>query len=290
MTSGERPVAEVIGSYRPRGITPGAADFAREVVGTIGPASTSRAKALLYATGRLGAFAASVGLALEPASVLCVAVIERFIAAVGPEMSPGWATTVRSNLFFAAEALRPEPRPARLSRERAKAAYSPAEIAAYLGLADTQPTEDRRRRAVGLICLGSGAGLVGVDLRGVRGLDVISRSGGLVVEVHGSRDRVVPVLGRYQARLVEVGAYFGDRYVVGGIEANRRNITTALISSLSGGPIWPACRCPGCGPPGWGRWPRASAFGPSWWRRASPAPSAWATWWAGWEWSRSPRP
>ena len=37
-----------------------------------------------------------------------------------------------------------------LPRERAKAPYSPAEIAGYLALADAQPTPQRRMRAAGL--------------------------------------------------------------------------------------------------------------------------------------------
>lgn len=227
-------MADVIASYRPASISAEAADFAREVVAGIGPASESRAKALLYATGRLGAFAASVGAGLVPETVLTVAVIERFIAGRG-DLSAASVRTVRSNLFFAAGAVRAEPRPARLSRERAKASYTPAEIAAYLALAEAQPTEGRVMRAVGLIALGAGAGLVGADLRGLRGMDIVSRSGGVIVEVHGPRDRTVPVLGAYQARLAAVAAYFGDRYVTGGIEPGRRNVTTPLISSLSAG-------------------------------------------------------
>jgi integrase len=240
----QRPVSEVIAGYRPKRISPQAAAFPRAVVATVSPASPSRAKALLFAAGRLGAFAASVGLALEAHRVITVAVIERFLAALGEDLSASSARTVRSNLLFLVEALDPEPRPVRLSRERAKAPYSPAEIAAYLALADAQPTEDRRHRGVGLIALGAGAGLVGTDLRGLRGSDVHRRSGGVVVDVHVARARVVPVLARYQDRLVEVAAYFGPRYVVGGVEPNRRNITTGLIASLCGGGDLPRLEIP----------------------------------------------
>jgi integrase len=81
-----------------------------------------------------------------------------------------------------------------LSRERAKAPYSAAEIAGFLALADAQPTAGRRMRAAGLVCLGAGGGLIGADLRKVRGSDVLRRSGGVIVQVTGRRPRVVPVL------------------------------------------------------------------------------------------------
>ena len=226
---------EAVAAWVPRKVSPAAAAFARATVGAAGPVSESRRRAWLFAASRLGAFAARTGLALEPEVVLNRAVIERFLAEGTTTWSASSRRTVRSNLLSLAGALDPAPGPARLPRERAKRPYSPSEIAAYLACADAQPTQFRRLRAGGLIVLGAGAGLTGADLRGVRGGDLHWRSGGVVVEVHGRRARVVPVLARYGARLVEVADYFGARYVVGGLEANRRNVTTRLIASLSGG-------------------------------------------------------
>jgi integrase len=123
-----------------------------------------------------------------------------------------------------------------LSRERAKAPYSRAEIAAYLALCDAQPTEARRRRAAALICLGAGAGLVGADLKGVRGRDVVARAGGVVVSVtSGRRPRVVPVLSRYHDRLLDAARWAGERLLTGGTSATRRNVTTPLTAALAGG-------------------------------------------------------
>ena len=67
-----------------------------------------------------------------------------------------------------------------LPRERSRQPYSPAQIDGYLALADAQPTQRRRMRAAGLVCLGAGAGLIRSDLREVRGTDVACRSGGVV--------------------------------------------------------------------------------------------------------------
>ena len=77
--------------------------------------------------------------------------------------------------------------------------------------------------------------MMGADLRGVRGTDVIVRSGGVVVEVKGRRARVVPVLARYHERLVASARFAGTGYVTGGFSASRRNVTSGLVASLAGG-------------------------------------------------------
>jgi hypothetical protein len=231
----ENSVAEVIARYSPVGIPPAAAVFARQVTARAVPHNTARAKTWLFAAGRIGAFAAGVGLELEAPVVLSVAVIERFVGAMGPHTPLSTRRTVRSSLKTLATRLDPGPPPAGLSRDRAKRPYTAGEIAAFLALADAQPTVSRRMRANGLICLGAGAGLIGVDLRAVTGGHVLSRSGGLVVEVTARHRRVVPVLGAYQGRLRSAAEFFADGFIVGGVEPTRRNVTTPLITSLSGG-------------------------------------------------------
>ncbi len=124
----------------------------------------------------------------------------------------------------------------RLSRERAKDPYSRGEIAGYLALCDAQPTPARRLRASVLVSLSAGAGLVGQDLKGVAGPDVVARSGGVVVCVSaGPRPRVVPVLARYHDRLLCASDYAGKGLLVGGTSTSRRNVTMPLTASLSGG-------------------------------------------------------
>ncbi len=162
--------------------------------------------------------------------------IERF-AAGAPGLSPVARRRLRANLRFLARRVVPAlaPADAPLPRERAKAPYSPAEIAGYLAMADAQPTAARRMRAAGLVCLGAGAGLAGADLRAVRGTDIACRSGGVIVEVGGRRPRAVPVLARYHARLLASAAFAGERLVTGGTDPARKNVTTPLTGSLPGG-------------------------------------------------------
>jgi integrase len=164
-------------------------------------------------------------------------VIERFIVTAGRELTGPTRRTLRTNLRWAARRAGPQlgPAPVPLPRERAKAPYRDAEIAAYLALADAQPTRGRRMRAAGLICLGAGAGLTGTDLRQVRGSDITCRSGGVVADVRGRRPRVVPVLARYHDLLLASAEFSGEGLVTGGRDPGRRNVTTPLISSLAGG-------------------------------------------------------
>jgi integrase len=91
-------------------------------------------------------------------------------------------------------------------------------------------------RAAGLVCLGAGAGLTGADLRGVRGSDVICRSGGVIVEVRcGARPRAVPVLARYHDVLLASAAFAGSGLITGGTDPARQNVTHPLTRSLAGG-------------------------------------------------------
>jgi hypothetical protein len=230
-------VAPVIARWRPASVRLEVADFAQRVVTRAEPKSPARAKALLFAAGKLGTFAISVGLELVPEVVLSPSLIERFIVTEAAVLGPATRRTLRSNLRFLSAACltNAPPAPVPLSRERAKAPYDSGEIAAYLALADAQPTAARRMRLSGLLVLGAGAELMGADLRGICGTDVIVRSGGLLVEVKGLRARVVPVLARYHERLVASARFAGAGYVTGGFSASRRNVTSGLVASLAGG-------------------------------------------------------
>ncbi len=77
---------------------------------------------------------------------------------------------------------------------------------------------------------------MGADLKAVCGADVVSRSGGVVVWVRqGRRPRVVPVLARYCERLRHAADSAGERLLIGGTSTSRRNVTSPLSASLSGG-------------------------------------------------------
>ena len=263
-----RSVEGTIEGFSPTSVGGAAGAFARSVVAQAGPDSAARAKALLFAAAKLADFAVSVGVVATAEMLTNDALIERFILCGTQGVSLGTRRTLRTNLRSLARAVAPPlgPDATSLPRERAKPPYARGEIDAYLALAAAQPTRSRRMRAGGLIALGAGAGLIGADLRSVRGIplpaesvddavccasvdyltrpvavfrdvarDVIARSGGLVVVVGGKKPRVVPVLARYHDLLGESAAFAAEGYVVGANNPRRHNVTTPLISSLAGG-------------------------------------------------------
>jgi integrase len=217
-------------------VSPQAAAFARDVIARVAPEGRERAKNLLWAAGKLADYAASLGLDLVPEVVLHPSTAERFTRCA-PGLSGAARRTLRTNLRFIGRRVVPHLYPADLPlpRERAKQPYSAAEIAGFLALAGAQPTAERQMRAAGLVCLGAGAGLIRADLRDVRGSDVARRSGGVVVTVRGARARTVPVLARYQGRLLAAARFAGNGLVCGGAEHGRRNLTGRLVASLDGG-------------------------------------------------------
>jgi integrase len=235
LSEAARRAAVVLERYAPVSLSAAAADFTREVVARAAPATPARAKALLFAAGRLAAFAEPLGLELSAGVLLSESTIERFIVQGCGGVSPATRRTLRTNLRALAHALEafPEPAPLPLVRERAKRPYSPAEIAGFLRLADAQATRARGLRASALVCLGAGAGVIAGELRHVRGTDVVARSGGVIVKLSGTRARSVPVLERYHDRLLAAAAFAGDRYVIGGRNPDRLNVTDTLCAALS---------------------------------------------------------
>ncbi|HTQ94898.1 MAG TPA: hypothetical protein VMK84_35935 [Streptosporangiaceae bacterium] len=229
-------IAGYIAAWQPASVSGQAAGFARQVAAAAAPPTRARANALLRAAARLAAFAVPRGLEPVPQVLLHPSVIERF-AASAPGLSGSARRTLRTNLRFIARRVAPAlaPADASLPRERAKAPYSPAEIAGFLALADAQPSLARRMRAAGLICLGAGAGLTGADLRAVRGTDIACRSGGVLAVVRGARPRAVPVLSRYHDLVLASAEFAGPGLITGGASAVRKNITTPLTRSLAGG-------------------------------------------------------
>jgi integrase len=228
--------AGYIAWWRPSSVSPPAAAFARNVVAVTAPEGRERAKNLLWAAGKLADYGLGLGLEAVPEVLLHPSTAERFTRCA-PGLSGAARRTLRTNLRFIGRRVVPHLYPADLPlpRERAKVPYSAAEISGFLALADAQPTAGRRMRAAGLVCLGAGAGLIRGDLRGVRGSDVACRSGGVIVQVGGPRARAVPVLARYQARLLAAAGFAAAGLVCGGADPGRRNITNPLITALDGG-------------------------------------------------------
>ena len=225
-----------IGRWRPSSVSPEAAAFARDVIAKTAPQGRERAKNLLWAAGKLADYGPGLGLEAVPEVLLHPSTAERFTRCA-PGLSGAARRTLRTNLRFIGRRVVPQLYPADLPlpRERAKTPYSPAEIAGFLALADAQPTAERRMRAAGLVCLGAGAGLIRGDLRDARGTDVACRSGGVSCTSAARGRATVPVLARYQGRLLAAAEFAGSGLICGGTDPGRRNITNPLITALDGG-------------------------------------------------------
>lgn len=229
----------MIDRYQPRGVDASAAAFARTVVAAVAPSAPARARSLLWACSRLADWGVSVGLEPVPEVLLHPSTIERYVTVGMSPTAESARRTARTNLRFVARRAAPglphPPAPMALRRTRAKAPYSPAQVAAWFALAAVQPTEARRQRLSGLLCLGLGAGLERCELRGVTGRHIVARSGGVVVDVEGARARAVPVLACYQAPLMVSAAFAGDGFVCGGTSPSRKNVTANLVAEVAGG-------------------------------------------------------
>jgi integrase len=234
--AGHADVGAYIGRWRPSSVPAEAAVFARDVIRRVAPDGRERAKNLLWAAGKLADYAIGLGLEAVPEVLLHPSVTERFTRCA-PGLSLVARRTLRTNLRFIGRRVVPHLYPADmpLPRDRAKLPYTAAEIGGYLALADAQPTRERRMRGAALVCLGAGAGLIRADLREMRGSDVITRSGGVIVQVRGARERTVPVLPRYHEPLLAAAASAGDGLVLCGTDPGRRNLTNPLVNALDGG-------------------------------------------------------
>jgi hypothetical protein len=121
-------ITRAIAGWRSRVLSERAQRFAREATLAAAPGSAGRAKALLFAAGRVAAFGERVGLELSPGVLLSEATIERLVLVGCDGLSPASVRTLRTNLRALARSLEryPEPEPVALPRERAKRPYSPA--------------------------------------------------------------------------------------------------------------------------------------------------------------------
>ena len=155
----EPAVAAYIARWRPSSVSPPGAAFARQVVALAAPAGRERAKNLLWAAGKLADYAIGLGLDPVPEVLLHPSVAERFTRCA-PGLSGVARRTLRTNLRFIGRRVVPHLYPADLPlpRERAKAPYSPAEIAGFLALAGAQPTMERRMRTGGWSAWGRAPG------------------------------------------------------------------------------------------------------------------------------------
>ncbi|MEO7836167.1 MAG: hypothetical protein ABIS21_00830 [Acidimicrobiales bacterium] len=70
--------------------------------------------------------------------------------------------------------------------------------------------------------------------------DVERQDGGVVVRLGGARPRQVWVLDRYADAVAAAAERCDEQFMLGGIKADRRSVTTGLLHSIAGDPALPA--------------------------------------------------
>jgi hypothetical protein len=135
------------------------------------------------------------------------------------------------------------PRPEPMRRRKVALPYSAEEMKLLESDARRQPTDAKRRSALGFIAFGAGAGLDGRWVAKVRGTDVVADVDGVLVEVGEPRPRSVPVLARYEGLVLELAAAAGAGYVLHS-STEHRNRTNKLAAGLKRGPDHPVLSAP----------------------------------------------
>lgn len=182
--------------------------FSRSVVADAAPKTTAAAVDLLTAVSRLALWChKTAGYPLERPVVFDRDVISEYVTHGCPELrTKGSRGTRRSLLLRVAEAvLPPQERVARLEAlcvANPRAPYTPAEQISLRSWAAGQVTAQRRQDCHVLLALGLGAGLSAGEMMTLRVGDIETDDDGVLVHVHGKRDRVVPVLGQWEHALI----------------------------------------------------------------------------------------
>lgn len=119
-----------------------------------------------------------------------------------------------------------------IPRQAIRPPYEPADEAAIVRIARTQPSHAKRRTMCLIVGLGFGAGLDSTDLRALTAAHVDDRGDdGIWITVPGTRPRVVVVRRRYE-ELVRIGVH-GMRpgAVLIGRSVDRKSITGAVLAN-----------------------------------------------------------
>jgi hypothetical protein len=240
-------IALRVASYRPRtideslwaAIQPFVLSCASELP-LAGQASATRTLRVLV---KVALWARGEGIALDRELVFDPDTVERFVA-----VSPGSDTsraTYRAVLRHIGPLLTRkapwEPRTAPVSRRQVAVPYTPAGLALLSKDARQQPTEGRRRAARALVALGAGAGLDGRWCTQVRAEDVFVDEV-VLIRVGDPAPRLVPVLARWEAAVLDLATTAGGEYLVGGYSTSR-NRASALTASLFVPPGHPKLSC-----------------------------------------------
>lgn len=205
------PVSEAIDSYVPtfsaetwEAIGP----FVREAVRDCDLKTRYSAQELMVVTARHVHWCWTTGgLELDRAVIFRREIIAEYIARGCPQMTRASAGNRRSQLLRMSELLLPPQdrvdRLAPMPTSTALSPYTQADLIALRSWASSLNTHYRQVQAHLLLALGLGAGMSNAEILAARSCHLQVDSEGALIEVVGSRPRIVPVLATWEEPLVD---------------------------------------------------------------------------------------
>ena len=233
---GDEEMALRVASYCPRAIDESLwaviQPFVLSCASELPLAGWAGATRTLHVLAQIGLWAVGEGIALDREVVLDPDTVERFVAASpGSDASRATYRAVLRRIGPLLTRKAPwEPRTTPVSRRQVAVPYTVEELALLSNDACQQPAERQRRAARALIALGAGAGLDGRWCTRVRAEDVFVDSA-VSIRVGDPAARLVPVLARWEAIVLDLATTAGGEYLVGGTSTSR-NRASALTASL----------------------------------------------------------
>lgn len=236
--------------YRPRAVEAecwrAARPFVLQAAGRLGLDGGAAARRVVRVLARLALWALDEGLPIDAEIVLDPDTVERFIALglAGDRSRATYRAVLRRVGPALAKRAPWEARPATAARRQVARPYSRAELDGLGVDALTQSTQGRVRAARALLVLGAGAGLDGRWVARVGAADVEQRSGVVLVRVGEPAARVVPVLAAFEDEVLDLAAFAGDEFLIGGrsLAKNRAGALAASLDVGNGRPRFSASR------------------------------------------------
>jgi hypothetical protein len=197
----------------------------------------------LRVLAQIARWAVAEGIALDQEVIFDPDTVERFVSTLsGSDASRSTYRAVLRRIGPLLTRRAPwEPRAAPLSRRHVAVPYTAEELALLSSDACQQPAVGLRRAAEALLALGAGAGLDGRWCTRVRADDVLVDAV-VLIRVGDPAARLVPVLARWEATVLDLATRAGGEYLVGGYSTSR-NRASALTASLVVPPGHPKLSC-----------------------------------------------
>lgn len=191
---------------------------------------------LTRAFSRLAKWAVGLGLPMDRQVVLSESIISAFIANGLPQYTDAGRANVRAQLRAMRTVLDGAPRPQPLSSADPSAPYSKSDIRRLRSWAGAQATEEYRRDAISILCLGIGAGLAAGEIAELRGDAIRIDTQGVRVVVADGRARTVQLRREWEEPLVNhASVATADDYLIRPKrKAAPRNFLSNLIERSAG--------------------------------------------------------